>query len=413
MSPEEIIKALMHQVKEQSETIEALRLGIDEANQSNKNLTETIVGLHKTIDELTQTIKTRTERLGKNSRNSSKPPATDGLGKPSPKSLRKPSGKRPGGQDGHSGTRLNAVTEPDEIILHTPTICLNCPSYDRCLSLACVGETRQVFDAVVTVRVTAHQSAIFNCIKHGGQRKGEFPDSIKAPTQYGENLQALVVALNTIGAVSVKRTHEILGSVFGIPLSTGTVSNMVSRLADSLTATVSMICGKMASSKLAHLDETGIRVDGKTIWVHNASNSEYTHLSVHEKRGKEGTDAGGVMPTFSETAIHDCWAPYWKYPNVRHGLCNAHLLRELIGVEENHQSQTWATDFIKLLLEMKDAKEKAIDQGRRRLSEDEISKYEQRYDEIIKRAYDEFPLPETDSEKRSGVGLKKAKSVLL
>jgi transposase len=277
------------------------------------------------------------------------------------------------------------------------------------LSLGSIGETRQVFDAVVTVKVTAHQTAVFDCIKHGEQRRGEFPDNIKAPTQYGENLQALVVALNTIGAVSVNRTHEILGSVFGIPLSTGTVSNMVSRLADRLTGTVDLIRREMAESSIAHLDETGTRVNGKTIWVHNASNSEYTHLTIHEKRGKEGTDAGGVMPTFSGKAIHDCWAPYWKYSNAIHGLCNAHLLRELVGVEENHQGQTWATDFIKLLLEMKVAKENAIGDGKWQLSIEELHSFGQRYDGIIKRAYGEFPLPEPKPGKKKRGRIKKGK----
>ena len=104
-----------------------------------------------------------------------------------------------------------------------------------------IDKTRQVFDVVVTIKATAHQIAVFDCALHLGQRKGEFPDNIKAPTQYGENLQSLAVALNTIGAVSVNRTHEILGSVFGIPLSTGTISNMVSRCADGLTGTVELI----------------------------------------------------------------------------------------------------------------------------------------------------------------------------
>lgn len=51
--------------------------------------------------------------------------------------------------------------------------------------------------------------------------------------------QALAVALNTVGAVSIKRTHEILSGVFNIPIATDTISNMVSRCADSLKAVVS------------------------------------------------------------------------------------------------------------------------------------------------------------------------------
>jgi transposase len=136
--------------------------------------------------------------------------------------------------------------------------------------------------------------------------------------QYGENLQALVVALNTIGAVSVNRTHEIVSSLFNIPLSTGAVSAMVGRCAAGLEDTVALIGGMVAASAVANYDETGTRVDGQTMWVHTASTAEYTHLSIHEKRGKEGMDAGGVLPLFKGIAVHDCWAPYWKYPEIGH-----------------------------------------------------------------------------------------------
>ena len=372
MSAEEQIAMLLQQVKQQSELIE----------------------------KLYQIIKELTEQLNRNSRNSSKPPSSDGLNKPSPKSLRTPSGKKAGGQEGHSGSHLEATADPDEIIIHTPRICRECSHHDSCVSRACVGETRKVIDAVVTVNITAHQALVIDCPLYGIQQKGEFPDNLKATVQYGENLQALVVALNTIGAVSVNRTHEILSSVFNIPLSTGTVSNMVGRCADGLIDTVKIICEKMSASGIGHFDETGTRVDGKTMWVHNASNSEYTYLTVSEKRGKEGMDACGVLPLFKGVAIHDCWMPYWKYTDIIHALCNVHLIRELIGIEENYKEQTWATEFKKLLLDMKTAKEKAIEQGKEQLSGYYLNKFGNLYDEIIKKAYEENPLPEVTEKKR-------------
>lgn len=105
-----------------------------------------------------------------------------------------------------------------------------------CKGTACIAEKRHVIDAVVTVQVTEHQTLeIPICMIHGNTRKGEFPTEIKAAVQYGENLQALSVALNTIGAVSVKRTHEIISGVFNIPIATGTISNMVNRCASKVT----------------------------------------------------------------------------------------------------------------------------------------------------------------------------------
>src|SRR5258708_19329583 len=66
------------------------------------------------------------DQLSKNSQNSSKPPSSDGLNKPSPKSLRQRSGKPSGGQKGHTGSRLEPVDKPDQKALHPVSACQHC-----------------------------------------------------------------------------------------------------------------------------------------------------------------------------------------------------------------------------------------------------------------------------------------------
>jgi transposase len=290
-----------------------------------------------------------------------------------------------------------------------PSICYGCHNHEVCKSHSIIHETRHVIDAVVAVKTTAHQSLILDCPLHKMQLKGEFPNGIKATVQYGENLWALAVALNTIGAISLNRTHEILSGVFGIPISTGTINNMVNRCANDLTNAVELIRHKLISSEVINFDETGTRVDGKTMWVHNASNLLYTFLTINTKRGKEGMDAGGVIGEFTGFGVHDCWMPYWKYPHITHALCNAHLLRELVSVIENNPEQKWAPKFMNLLLDMKKAKEYAIDIGKSQLRKKVLQKFEQRYNESIALAYAENPLPETTNKKR---GRKKKGKIL-
>lgn len=348
MTAEEMNEQLLHQVN---------------------SLTATLVAQTELIAQLNQTIQELKEQINKNSKNSSKPPSSDGFKKPSPKSLRKPSRKKAGGQDGHQGTHLAVIADPDEVIGHMPSSCEGCPHYQMCKGTACVAERRHVIDAVVTVNVTEHQLLeIPICMLHGDNRKGAFPVGIKATVQYGENLQALSVALNTVGAVSVKRTHEILSGVFNIPIATGTVSNMVKRCADAVSETVNTIKQKVIDSGLGHFDETGTRVDKKLWWVHDASNCEFTYLDISPKRGYLGMEQCGVLPLFHGIAMHDCWASYWNYTDIQHAVCCAHLMRELTGIVENYPEQKWASAFIDLLLEMKKVKDKAIEAGKESLS---------------------------------------------
>lgn len=370
-------------------------------NNTLDSLNETVQNQAKAIVQLNQTIKELNEKLNKNSKNSSKPPSSDGFNKPAPKSLRKSSGKKAGAQKGHKGSHLSITREPNETITHMPSKCDGCNMRNTCKSNACISETRKVIDANFTVEITAHETLVIHaCPMSGEMLNGKFPENIKATVQYGENLQALVVSLNTIGAVSVKRTHEMLSSVFNIPLATGTISSMVKKCADKLTGVFESIRQKVVNSSLTHFDETGTRVDGNTKWVHNASNSEYTFLTIHDKRGHLGMDASGVLPEFRGIAVHDCWASYWKYPDIQHAICCAHLLRELTGVEDNHPLHKWATDFKELLLEMKNVKDKAINSGKEALSYYHLHKFNKKYDEVIKLAYEQNPLPASTEKKR-------------
>ena len=324
--------------------------------------------------------------------------------KKAPKSLREKSNKKRGRQKGHQGTHLAVLSKPDEVKQHMHSDCTACPYREKCAAKACVKETRNVIDAVVEVNITAHEKLCVEvCPLCGESKTGEFPKDVKANVQYGKNLQALVVAFNTVGAVSVNRIHEILGGVFNIPLSTGTIKNMVSRCAEKIKPALEIIRRKLSESPLVHCDETGTNVDGKLHWVHNVSNGSYTYMTVSKKRGYEGIKSVGVLPDYCGIIVHDCWASYWKFENVTHSICCAHLLRELNGIIENHPEQTWADKFKKLLLRMKKAKDKAICAVKEILSVFTIRKYKREYDSIIKDACAENPEPVQQKKNRGRV----------
>jgi transposase len=122
-------------------------------------------------------------RLGQTSKNSSKPPSSDGLAQPAPKSLRKRSGRKSGGQAGHPGLTLAPVAVPDEVIAHEPGCCRGCG--DDLSGAPEVGrEHRQVFDIPPTsVRVVEHQLVKRRCTC-GTATSADAPEGVTAPVQY-------------------------------------------------------------------------------------------------------------------------------------------------------------------------------------------------------------------------------------
>ena len=227
--------------------------------------------------------------------------------------------------------------------------------------------------------------------------RGGFPENIRAYVQYGDSVTVLAGLLSTYGAVSVERIHVFLGSILGVSLSGGTIASMIKKCAKKVGGTLKEIQKLLIGSKVVHFDETGAKVNGKTIWVHNASTEQLTYQTISSHRGQAGMEEGGILPNFSGVGVHDCWASYWKYDAVSHAVCNAHILRELTSVEENNPEHCWASSFKALLCAMKKAKEAAIAKGKTQLSYYFRRKFDTQYDQILSLANQECPLPSAPS----------------
>ena len=284
-------------------------------------------------------------RLNKNSRNSSKPPSSDGLNKPVPKSLRVAGEKPSGGQKGHAGNTLRQATEPDTIVVHdVPEQCQACHLE---LPFAYVSETRQVFDLpVLQFEVTEHHAmqAICSC---GQVHTAEFPGGVRATVQYGPRAQAAMVHLNLNHAVSVQRTAALMKDFFGLSVSQATVIKAAVTSAVILQPTVDAIGQGAVNADVLHADETGLRVIKKLHWLHVLATDTLTWMGCHPKRGGEAFESLALLQQFKGVLVHDGWMPY-KALQCQHALCNAHHLRELTYLLEE-QDQAWAGDMIELL----------------------------------------------------------------
>lgn len=279
-----------------SETIELLQMQLKTQQQQNEFLQKTIESLNQNIETLTEKIADLEEKLNKNSRNSSKPPSSDGYSKPNPKSLRPKSEKKAGGQKGHKSSNLSVPKKIDRTVSHYPARCEKCPLFEKCKGTVCVpAEKRYTVDIIVKTDVVEHQVFRMNgCAKHGGMHRGEFPEGVNAYIQYGQNLSSLLVKLSM-----------------------------------------------------------------------------------------DGMDENGVLPDFKGIAVHDCWKAYWRYFEATHAICGVHILRELVGVIENHPHQRWAKMFRDMLHELYRLKKSYADCGRTRLDTCYLDYYSLKYDEII------------------------------
>ena len=331
------------------------------SDQVISELTKTVDFLARKVDSLTgrlteletenSDLKAEIARLKAqiniNSRNSSKPPSSDGY-KKKPAFPRKKKGKQVG-ITGHKGRTLQQVEHPDKTVKHKPGPC-NC-GHVFCDEELSVAETRQVFDLPQPkLEVIAHQLLKGQCPVCGKWHKGSAPKGVNAPVQYGQGVKALTTLLNVDYRIPFKKIQTLFSDLFGYAINASTVYSASRQCHIKLKETTEIIKSKIIEAITAHADETGIRVEEMLRWLHAATTEFYTYFFVHEKRGRLALESEqSILNNLSGWLVHDCWGSYFNFKELHHALCGAHILRELEGLIENEQSK-WARVFKTFLM---------------------------------------------------------------
>lgn len=370
------------------EILKVYHAGPDAVVTLVQELCSRLTQLEKVTEQLTERVNYLEELHSKNSHNSSKPPSSDGYRKPAPKSQRKKSGKKSGGQTGHSGKTLQMVEYPDDVVSYHVGLCEKCGHSLDGVALKNTDK-RQVFDIPpVKIKVTEHRAESKECPHCRHTTRATFAEGVCQPVQYGNRLKSVLVYLNHYQLLPLDRIKELCADLFGHSLSEATIFNAGVSCNNRLVPFAETLKTQLIESAVVHFDETGIRINGKTQWLHVASTPLLTHYGAFSRRGQEAMDAMDILPRFSGRAIHDHLKAYFRYA-CKHGLCNAHHLRELIFIVE-HYRQPWAEKMKNHLLNIK----KAVDERKRKaksLQPDAISKFERKYNRILREGLEANP----------------------
>ena len=358
--------------------------------------------LEASIKMLLTVVKLLSDRAGLNSSNSSKPPASDPNREKKPRSK---SNNPRGGQLGHVGRNLESIEEPDEI----KCISIDRRTLPRGHYIECGYESRQLFDIRISRYVTEYRAQVLRN-EQGKQFVADFPPELSRATQYGASVKANAVYMSMFQLIPYERIQTHFAELFGIPLSAGSVYNFNVDAYQRLALFEGVAKAQLRQADTLHVDETGVNVDGKRLWIHDASNEQWTLVAPHAKRGKVAMDEIDVLPHFSGLLIHDHWKPYYRYERCVHALCNAHHKRELTRAYEQ-DGQRWA----KAMEELLDKINEAVKVAGGHLPEKESKKWQRKYRQLLKKADLECPPPKTDppeKKKRGRIARSKSRNLL-
>lgn len=374
------------------------KLNITETVHKARDLLETdqqiSPGLKAIVEMLLMIITLLSGKFLLHSKNSSQPPSMD----PNRKKKKKGTGERKaGGQPGRVGTQLEPVDNPDNII----PIELDKNHLPEGIYKEVGYESRQVIDIEISRIVTEYRAQVLED-SNGKRYVAKFPEGISRPIQYGQSIKAHAVYLSQFQLIPYERAADYFINEASIPISVGSLFNFNKEAYELLETFDTLAKDEVKKASVLHADETGINVNGKRLWLHNASNEKWTYFYPHEKRGSEAMDAIDILPHFRGTLVHDHWKPYYTYIDCHHALCNAHHIRELEWVIE-HSGFVWAKKMQNLLLKINEA----VNESETSTLEAPVNRaYREQYHAIIQEGLIEMPPtqhpPNPNSQKKKG-----------
>jgi transposase len=309
----------------------------------------------------------------------------------------------------HTGTNSKGKQESDAVASNTRTIetvttsrVTQCHICGQDLTDAeCEHIERRTKIDIVFETVVEHVDAeVKYCDNCDSTVKGKFPSDMPGPLQYGDGLKAYIINLLVCQMISLNRVQKLIKTLIGRVIAESSLLQFILRLHIALEQWESTTIDQLLKSQAMNVDETSLRVDKKNHWIHVYSAGDITLKILHRRRGTEAIDEINIIPRYSGTIIHDCWASYLSYNNCDHGLCGSHIVRELTCIIESN-GYKWATNMKSLLLK---TCKKVSKRKMKRLSQKKYADLQKRYRNIITRGENELPaIPNKPSGKRGKV----------
>ena len=325
-----------------------------------------IAKLNRNIESLNHQLRKKNERIteledrlskyegpDKNSGNSSTPPSKERMKDEivrRTKTLRKPSGKKPGGQTGHKGHKLSCIDTPDEVIDDIPNYCTNCGE-----SLA---DAERILDYVTQVVSIPELKPVVKEIRHYvmvckncGERIRTAPRRRSNDVVYDASVKSLVVYLSVVQFLPYGRIASFLHDVLGLSPSEGSLVNWVNEAKGNAQPIIDKIKEYIMSSNVVGFDESGCYCNKRLDWAWIAQTIYYTLLfRANGRSSKVLTEQFGDSLE-RMTAVTDRHSAYFALHFLNHQVCLAHLLRELQYLSELDTNQKWSEQVTNLFRE--------------------------------------------------------------
>lgn len=348
-------------------------------------------------------------RVNQNSTNSDRPPSSDGLKKPGRKTSK--SSRKAGGQKGRTGKTLKFSDTPDQVIQHGADHCQECGQSLSQVEGVVMSRRQEIEIPERPVQIIEHQRLEKCCPGCGSCNQGQWPAHLTGNVQYGRRFKAFCVYLMIYQLLPYERTAELLKTLFGYQPGGGTLKSFLAQAYEALEPVEEEIKAAIGGSPVAHSDETGIRVDGATRWLHVFSTLSGTYYYWSNHRGQKAHQADGSLPDYDGILMHDAYRSYFVHA-YEHALCNAHLLRELQALYEADHSQGWTRQLKRLLPTAWALVKRAVAAGLTELPADQRERLLTLFDQIVARADQQNPPNQRQPGQRGRVAQSDARNLI-
>ena len=362
----DLIKESRKEKSQLNETIKSLRKELEEANKLNKKLQDEIDRLKNQVN--------------KNSNNSSKPSSTD-IVTPKKKTganlynYRTVSGKKPGGQKGHTGHSLSKE-KIEKLIEEKKIKVKEIYHYTNNRNKQNIIKYRLGLD--ISVYAEKH---IF---MHNDSCNEELPKEFYTDVTYDNKIKALSIELGTYNVVALDRMSDFFNVISNgiLEISNGTLVNFTNEFSTKSIPILNKFESELLDSKIMFTDETSGKYNKSKIYIRNYSNEKTVLYKSHKRKGHKAIEEHNILTRFAGGIIHDHDTTMYSY-GTKHYECIIHLGRYLEEIIENVSNATWAKSLKNLLFEMYNERKKLISHEVKSFTDEQIKEYENKYDEII------------------------------